>query len=171
MGHSTVPISNDLHQTVVNMITSGFTAKEIQKVTGVAPSTQRLFAKKAQNGTLMVIKPDRTGLKNGRAKRPASYELKLRSLIAKKGLLYDRELAEKMYELTDCKLSAVQVGRIRKNLGITRKKLSIHFPERYLERNMLLAKEFCEKHRRVKPVISLWHCASTDECGFKNDLK
>jgi transposase len=171
MVHSTKAKSNELRETVVRMRAENMLPVDIKRLTGVAESTQRLYVQKSRTGTLAIKKPSRLGHLNGRAKRPEDYALKLRALIATDGTLYDPELASKMTEITNCQLSPVQVGRIRKELGITRKKLSIHFPERFLIANVKKAEQFCIVHRRINPEISLQHCSSTDECGFKNDLK
>jgi transposase len=114
MVHSTKAISNEVRQIVVNLITSGYSAIEIFKQTGVSASTQRAFKRKAEENNLNIIRPNRKGSNNPNAKATEEYLIKLRHLIVENNDWFDYEYADEMHEQTEIKLSVVSIGLIRK---------------------------------------------------------
>lgn len=171
MKHTTRPHSNEVRDIVIAMKESGKSAKEITEVTKVSSRSQNRYLKKSKTGSAAITKQRRSGIHNGRTKVNNEYMTELRDLVDQEPTLYDNEIADELFETTGIRVTASHICRLRNENGLTRKKLSVHYPERYDQKNIKLAQEFCSKHRRVKAMISLQHCSSTDECGFKSDIQ
>lgn len=171
MIHSTKPFSNDKREIVVQMKKAGMSETKIKELTGVSSRSQRRYVKLDQEGSVMIKKPDRTGSNNSRGKVTEEYLTALRVLVAEKCDLFDDELVDELHEQTGIRITSSHMVKIRKKIGISRKLKSIHYPERTLPENIKLAKQFRENHCRINSPISLQHCSSTDECGFKSDIQ